>query len=82
MKERSSKELEQLKHLSLKIDKAPTKNVAITEKNNMSGKSYVPTMGICIYLQKLSLMLTLQMNQSFNMFQLLGRFLLIIAYKW
>ena len=81
MKERSSKELEQLKHLSLKIDKAPTKNVAITEKN-MSGKSYVPTMGICIYLQKLSLMLTLHMNQSFNMFQLLGRFLLIIVYKW
>ena len=41
MKGRSTKELEQLKSLSLKIWEVRSKSVAITEKNkNMPGQSY------------------------------------------
>ena len=56
MKERDNIVLEQLKHFGLK------KNVAITEKkkNNISEKLYTPTKGI--FLHKLPLILTLQMN--------------------
>ena len=57
-----TKEIDQLKHLSLKIQEETTKNVAITEKRekNMLDKSYTPTRGI--YLLKLLLILTLQIN--------------------
>ena len=50
-----TKEIDQLKHLSLKIQEETTKNVAITEKRekNMLDKSYTPTRGI--YLLKLLL---------------------------
>ena len=63
MKGRSTKELEQLEHLRLKVQKASSKNVAVTEK------PYIPIKDS--YLRKLPLILTLQMNQLFNMmFQL------------
>ena len=58
---------EQLKFLSLKIEEATSKSVAITEKK--IGKPYIIQIisinhGLC--LQKLPLLLTLQVNQSFN----------------
>ena len=71
MKGRGTKELEQLKSLSLKILEAMPKRAAITEKKR---KQYVRQI---IYINqgnlptKLPLLLTLQMNQSFNVrFQL------------
>ena len=44
---RSTKELEQLKHLNLKIQEVAL-NIAITEKKEkkMSDKSHIPTRGI------------------------------------
>ena len=73
IKGRGMKELEQLKSFSLKIQEATSKNVVITEKEKgMCQASHIaiPTRGI--YLHKLPLLLTLQMNQPFSvMFQLL-----------
>ena len=72
MKEGGTKQYEQLKHMSLKIQEVTPINVANTEKkreNNISDKLYIPARGI--YLQKLPLKLTLQLNQWFNIiFQL------------
>ena len=68
MKGKVTKELEQLKSLSLKIQEVTSKNVAVTDKNE-DNMLDIPTRGI--YLQKLLLLLTWQMNQSFSvMFQL------------
>ena len=62
MKRRGTKELKQVKSLSLKIQEAKS-NVAITEKKKgkMPNKSYIPSR--CIYLQKLPLIMTLGINQ-------------------
>ena len=81
MNERGTKELKQLKHLSLKIQEATPKNIVITEKkNNLSDKSFLPTRDI--YLQTLPLILSLQMNYSFNkMFHLTKIFFLMIGKK-
>ena len=72
MKEGGTKQYEQLKHMGLKIQEVTPIYVANTEKkrkNNISDKLYIPARGI--YLQKLPLELTLQLNQWFNIiFQL------------
>ena len=66
MKGKGTKELEHLKFLSLKRQEATSKSVTITEKkeNNMLDKSRTLIRGI--HPQKLPLLLTLQINQSFN----------------
>ena len=56
MKGRGTKDLEQFKKMSLEIQEAPSKIVAITgkkkkKKGNVSNQSYIPTRGI--YLQKI-----------------------------
>ena len=66
MKGKVAKELEQLQSLSLRTQEAMSISVVITEKkdNFMLDKSYTSTRDI--YLQKLPLLLTLQMNQSLS----------------
>ena len=66
MKGRVAKELGQLQSLSLRTQEAMSISVVITEKkgNFMFDKSYTSTRDI--YLQKLPLLLTLQMNQSLS----------------
>ena len=68
MKRSGTEKIEQLKHLSLKLQEVRPKDFAMTkekEKSNLSDKLYIPTTEI--YLQQLSLILTLQINQSVNM---------------
>ena len=54
-------EIRAIKHLVLKYKKSLLKsNIVITQKENMSDKSYIPSSGI--YLQNLPLILTSQRN--------------------
>ena len=70
MKGRDTKELEELKSLSLKMQEATSKKCDHLKKGKQYVRriSYIPTRGI--YLEKVPLLLILQMFQLFSvMFQ-------------
>ena len=57
---------EQLKFLSLKIEEAMSKSLTITEKKGKQYAIQIVNINHGLYLQKVPLLLTLQINQSFN----------------